>query len=84
MPRTHHLHIYDLSYEDGRRNWDRQILFRDYLLANPDEAKAYETLKRNLAAQFTHGRIAYGDHKTDFILATLEKAQAWREIQPTA
>ena len=31
MPRTHHLHIIDGNNGTARDQWERQVLFRDYL-----------------------------------------------------
>ncbi|MCI0440357.1 MAG: GrpB family protein [Chloroflexi bacterium] len=81
MPRTHHLHIVDAGNETGRAEHEKTVLFRDYLSVHPAEARAYQALKRELAERFREERIAYGEHKTRFILATLEKAMAWRHTQ---
>lgn len=49
-----------------------QIDFRDYLIANPDRAKAYEKLKTELADKYVNDRGNYMLSKTDFIKETLE------------
>jgi GrpB-like predicted nucleotidyltransferase (UPF0157 family) len=51
----------------------RHIAFRDYLRSHPDEARAYDTLKRQLAKRFRHDRDAYGVSKTEFIEGILER-----------
>lgn len=69
--RTHHLHM----VEPGHEQWAPMLSFRDYLRANPDEARRYEALKRELALRFRDNRQAYTDGKADFIQAVLEKAR---------
>ncbi|MEQ8478788.1 GrpB family protein [Fulvivirga sp.] len=49
-----------------------QLNFRDYLIANPERAKAYEKLKMELAAKYVNDRGNYMLSKTDFIKDTLE------------
>lgn len=49
-----------------------QIKFRDYLNANTKRAKAYETLKIELATKFKNDRGSYVLGKTDFVKETLE------------
>lgn len=53
----------------------RQIAFRDYLLAKPERAKAYERLKIRLASQFKNDRSGYRMAKTEFITETLKMAE---------
>src|SRR5919199_3703709 len=77
-PRTHHLHILEVEGEE----WIRHILFRDYLRAHREEALRYEALKRDLARVYRHDREAYTEGKTEFVLATLAKARAWRDTTP--
>ena len=67
--RTHHVHVYDFL---GPR-WKKELAFRSYLRSHPDEARKYETLKRELAAKFTFDREAYTDAKTQFIEGILGK-----------
>lgn len=55
-----HLHI--------RRQGDHdELYFRDYLLAHPEIASAYEALKRGLAEQYRFDRDAYTRQKTAFV-----------------
>lgn len=68
--RTHHVHVVQINGEF----WQRR-LFRDYLRIHPQEAKIYEQLKRNLAAQFRDDREAYTQGKSDFVREIMEKAQ---------
>ena len=63
--RTHHLHMVT-SRPTFREHWER-LLFRDYLIAHPRTARAYERLKRDLAAAHPNDRVAYTNGKTAFI-----------------
>ena len=66
----HHLH----AVEIGGTFWQRQLLFRDRLRAEPGTAAAYERLKRELARRHGDDREAYTEAKADFIEAVLERA----------
>jgi len=68
--RTHHVHI---TQPDGEM-WRRRLPFRDYLRANPDEARRYETLKRDLATRFPADRERYTDAKSEYL------EEAYRKI----
>ena len=81
MPRPHHLDILDGNDSTARNQWERQVLFRDYLRIHVGDAREYETLKRELATRFTQHRRSYEEQKTEFILATLEKARAWSRVK---
>jgi GrpB-like predicted nucleotidyltransferase (UPF0157 family) len=65
--RTHHLHLIPTS---SPRYLD-ELAFRDRLRADPDLAREYAALKRDLAARFPDDRDAYTDAKADFIQAAL-------------
>jgi GrpB-like predicted nucleotidyltransferase (UPF0157 family) len=67
--RTHHVHVYD---RQGKR-WKRELAFRDHLRAEPEAAKRYAMLKRELAAKFTFDRESYTQAKTEFIEGLLRK-----------
>jgi GrpB-like predicted nucleotidyltransferase (UPF0157 family) len=71
--RVFHVHF----YAEGNANIARQLAFRDFLLAHPDEAQAYETTKRKAAAAHPDNSMAYNDHKSGWIRACLERANAW-------
>lgn len=73
---THFIH----AVLTGSREWTDYIDFRDYLIAHPDAARAYETLKLSLAeaAPVDAGREQYLRGKHDFIAETLEKARRFR------
>jgi GrpB-like predicted nucleotidyltransferase (UPF0157 family) len=61
--RTFHVHISEIT----NKHWIEKIAFRDYLLSHPNDAKAYEQLKIDLAQQYRHHREKYTLAKTQFI-----------------
>ena len=61
--RTHHVH----SYQTGDTELIRHIAFRDYLIAYPEIAAEYTTLKRQVAAACQHDIELYCDGKDAFI-----------------
>jgi GrpB-like predicted nucleotidyltransferase (UPF0157 family) len=73
--RTHHIHI----FQQGDPQLARHLNFRDYMIAHPEEAKAYSDLKAKLAVQFTDDIAGYCRGKNDFIKAIDEKAMLWRQ-----
>lgn len=70
--RTHHLHI----TECGSPVWKRYIAFRDYLLSHPEDVRAYESLKQELARKHAGLREPYTKGKSVFIAGVLKKAGA--------
>ena len=74
-PRSHHVHM----FEDGHPEIGRHLRFRDYLRAHADEMRAYEALKRELAARFVDDVQAYADAKDHF--CTRIDGLALREVQ---
>ena len=74
-PRTHHVHFFEI----GDPNIDRHLQFRDYLIAHPDVASEYESLKEGLSRRFPTDITAYTDAKSDFIQAAEKAAARWRE-----
>ncbi|GIK53880.1 MAG: GrpB family protein [Planctomycetaceae bacterium] len=75
LARTHHIHVALV----GGAFWKDHLLFRDYLRAHPDWAKAYGELKRKMAMEHGHSRLAYTDAKDPLIQELMARAQAWRE-----
>jgi GrpB-like predicted nucleotidyltransferase (UPF0157 family) len=71
--RTHHIHMVESGAEFAG-HWDR-LLFRDYLIAHPPVARAYETLKVRLAAAHPKDREAYTNGKTEFVVRVTEEAK---------
>jgi GrpB-like predicted nucleotidyltransferase (UPF0157 family) len=68
--RTHHIHMVESDFE----HWDR-LLFRDYLMAELETAKEYETLKLALARDYPNDRIAYTNGKTEFVVRVMHVAK---------
>jgi GrpB-like predicted nucleotidyltransferase (UPF0157 family) len=61
---------------DGRPNQRYPLLFRDYLRAHPDAARAYEELKRGLARHL-HDTGTYADVKDPACDLIAIAAEAW-------
>ncbi len=63
----------------GGEFWQRHLLFRDFLRANPDVADEYGALKKRLAELEWDDTNRYVDAKTDFIKNIENKAreQSW-------
>ncbi len=71
-PRTHHLHMNEITSDD----WQRTIAFRDYLRRHPEAAQEYADLKHALTVCFPEDREAYTNAKSGFIARILQQAQA--------
>src|SRR5918992_128153 len=69
-PRTHHLHMVELSSDF----WRSHLLFRDYLLQHRETTEKYERLKKELAEKYKGDREAYTEGKAAFIESVLEAA----------
>jgi GrpB-like predicted nucleotidyltransferase (UPF0157 family) len=73
-PHSHHVHL----VEHGGHEEARTLAFRDYLRDNPDDARAYEQLKRHIAARVAtddhEARERYADAKSAFIERVIAKA----------
>lgn len=69
--RTHQIHL----VEYGSEFWQRHLLFRDYLRANPAIAKANAEHKLQLAPRHTDNN-EYAVAKNDFIRGIENKALA--------
>jgi GrpB-like predicted nucleotidyltransferase (UPF0157 family) len=73
-PHTHHVHVVEAGGDEERRT----LAFRDYLRTHPEAARAYEAVKRRLAAE--HGgetaaaREAYASAKGPFIDSIIDLA----------
>jgi putative glutamine amidotransferase len=61
--RSFHVHVCNTGSEWERRH----IVFRDWLRANPEDAAAYERLKRELAERHPRDTYSYAAAKTEFI-----------------
>jgi GrpB-like predicted nucleotidyltransferase (UPF0157 family) len=71
--RRFHVHI----FESGSPEIARHLAFRDYLLAHPLEARAYEAQKERALAQHPDDRAAYQEAKSDWIKTCQIRASAW-------
>jgi GrpB-like predicted nucleotidyltransferase (UPF0157 family) len=65
--RTHHLHLVPV---DSKR-YRNELAFRDQLRADPELARRYAALKRELAAMYPNYREAYTDGKSAFVAKTV-------------
>ena len=66
-----HLHLMRFKSYD----WERHLLFRDFLRAHPDVANRYYELKKSLAAKYGADRVGYTDAKASFIESVVAKAR---------
>ncbi|KZN97945.1 MAG: GrpB family protein [Bacillaceae bacterium] len=71
--RTHHVHIYQIGHE----NIEKHLLFKEYMIKNPDEAKKYGELKMKLAKQFPDHTHQYQKGKESFVNEMVEKSLKW-------
>ncbi len=61
--RTHHLHA--VIYQG--KDWNRHLLFRDFLRSNPQWAKKYDELKLFLMKKYKNDREKYTEGKSELI-----------------
>ena len=73
--KTHHIHMVEI----GSEFWERHLLFRDFLSANPGVADEYAALKRRLAELEWDDVNEYADAKTAFIRSIESRAREQRE-----
>ena len=57
------------------KEWDSNILFRDYLIKHDDVAKEYSNIKNKLAEKYPTDRNAYTDGKNDFVQSVIKRAE---------
>ncbi len=62
-----HIHFHEIGDRD-------EIIFRNYLIAHPDIAKEYESLKLSLLPRYRNNRDGYTKAKTDFIKGVIDLA----------
>jgi GrpB-like predicted nucleotidyltransferase (UPF0157 family) len=79
-PHKYHVHINEINGQ----NWENHVLFRDTLIAHPELARDYATLKTALAARFPTDREAYLEGKAPFIQQVLEAARKERMSIPSS
>ncbi|WP_332651577.1 GrpB family protein [Lysinibacillus sp. 54212] len=70
--RTHHIHFYQLA----NPQIERHLVFRDYLIAHPDEVIRYSSFKEELANKFEYTRD-YSPAKKEFVSEMEKKAWDW-------
>ena len=74
--RRFHIHVCAAGSE-----WERRHLaFRDWLRDHPDDARAYESLKRRLAEDHPRDVFSYVEGKTDFIRSIERRALAAPQV----
>jgi GrpB-like predicted nucleotidyltransferase (UPF0157 family) len=73
VERTHHVHV----FETGSKHITRHLAFKEYMIAHPEEAKAYSELKQKLSKQFPTDIKSYMEGKAPFIKETERKAVQW-------
>ena len=78
--RTHNIHV----FEAGTPEVERHLVFRDYLIQNPQTANAYGELKKNLAEKFPADIEAYINGKDAFIKQTEREALSWNRTSKEA
>ena len=71
---THHVHV----FQTGHPEVERHLNFRDYLVAHPEEERAYARPKEMLASQFGQDRGRYTEGKSGFIEEMDRRARAWK------
>jgi GrpB-like predicted nucleotidyltransferase (UPF0157 family) len=69
-PRSYHVHMFEV----GQGEWEKHLVFRDYLREHPEAVKEYAALKRELAEKHREDREAYTTAKSPFIQGILELA----------
>jgi len=59
----------------GEEQWNKHILFRDYMNAHPEKASAYEKIKVEAAERFPSDVSAYSNYKSALIEACIRDAK---------
>ncbi len=70
--RVFHIHFHRTGDAD-------EILFRDYLIENPELAAEYERLKLSLLPAYRHDRDGYTRAKTEFVKRIVRLAKGCRD-----
>lgn len=76
--RPHHLYVCVPECLE----YGRHIAFRNHVRAHPEDAHAYESLKRALAVEYRNDREAYNQAKTEFVEAVLRRAATMEHSPP--
>jgi len=70
--------VYIHAFKTGHPEIVRHINFRDYLVAHPETAQAYQDLKKQLAVRFKFAPAQYTSGKDAFIREVDQHAVVWR------
>ena len=54
-------------------HWPNLIAFRNYLIKHPQDAKNYETLKRELAEKYPFEPMLYANGKEEYVMSIIDK-----------
>ncbi len=73
FPNAYNVHITQF----GNQIWKNNILLRDFLRDNKDEAMKYSELKKFIISQGVNSLLEYSEHKAAFIKEILKKANEW-------
>ncbi|KPN15502.1 hypothetical protein AKG37_01405 [Bacillus australimaris] len=73
LNQTHHVHAYEAGHDDVKRH----LVFRDYLKAAPERAKAYANKKRQLAKAYPEDMASYINGKDAIIKEIEQEAYNW-------
>ena len=71
FPEEYNVHITQI----GNVIWNNNIILRDYLRNNKDEARKYSDLKQNIISQGVDTLLEYSDRKSSYISELLKKAK---------
>lgn len=74
-----HLNIFEKSSPEV----EKHLLFRDYLIAHPLVAHAYQDQKMRLQSLYEYKRETYSETKSSMIHDILAKARFWKEKNNT-
>ncbi|MCL6270300.1 GrpB family protein [Sansalvadorimonas sp. 2012CJ34-2] len=77
--RTHHIH----AFTEGNPEAVRHLAFRDYLIAHPQVAAEYASLKLAVARSCDNDMAVYCDEKNDFIQHHEKLALKWFASKPS-
>lgn len=68
---THNLHL----TQYGDKNWNNQVLFRDFINSHPDYKDKYLKLKMDLSGKYKEDRTTYTQKKCEFIIDIIKLAK---------
>ncbi|RLQ90644.1 GrpB family protein [Falsibacillus albus] len=76
--RLFHLHAYPVNHPEI----ERHLAFRDYLIAHPNTARSYGTLKKKLADKHPDDIDSYISGKDEFVKEAERAALKWKKGCP--